>query len=90
LGELSRASRLPLARRLAYLHGLEHAKQALLAALFVGFKLPITLLAFELGDELRSTGFDRATISAPRRARKLALVEGEADEELARAVGQGR
>ena len=90
LGEFSRASRLPLARRLAYLHQLENAKPALLAALFVGFKLPMTLLAYELGDELASTGFDRPTISAPRRVRNLELIEGEADEELAEAAGRGR
>src|SRR5256885_13844540 len=36
LGVFSRASRLPLARRLAYLDRLEHAKIGLLAALLVG------------------------------------------------------
>ena len=89
LGELSRASRLPLARRLGYLHRLEHAKIALLATLFVGFKLPLTMIAFELGDELVSTGFDRATISTARRVRKLEVIEG-GSEERAEAAGQGR
>jgi hypothetical protein len=72
LGELSRASRLPLARRLAYLHRLEHARFALVATLFVAFKLPLTMIAFELAPELALTGFDRATISTPRRALKMA------------------
>ena len=72
LGELSRASRLPLARRLAYLHRLEHSKLALLATLFIAFKLPLTMIAFELTPELGLTGFDRATISTPRRALKMA------------------
>jgi hypothetical protein len=90
LGELSRASRLPLARRLAYLHRLEHARIALLATLFVGFKLPLTMIAFELGAELRSTGFDRATISTPRQPRKLAVEESPAGPgALSRAAGQG-
>jgi hypothetical protein len=72
LGELSRASRLPLARRLAYLHRLEHARFALVATLFVAFKLPLTMIAFELAPELGLTGFDRATISTPRRALTMA------------------
>ena len=81
LGEFSRASRLPLARRLAYLHRLEHAKLALLATLFVAFKLPLTMIAFELAPELGATGFDRTTISTPRRARHLALHSGPAAED---------
>jgi hypothetical protein len=72
IGEFSRASRLPLARRLAYLHRLEHAKIALIATLFVAFKLPLTMIAFELSPELGLTGFDRATISTPRRSLKMA------------------
>ena len=90
LGELSRASRLPLARRLAYLDRFEHARPALLATLFVGFKLPLTMIAFELGDELASTGFDRATMATPRRVHKLDVIGMAADEELAEAAGQGR
>jgi hypothetical protein len=82
LGEASRASRLSLARRLAYLHRLEHAKIALVATLFVAFKLPLTMIAFEVGDELGSTGFDRATISTVRLARKPTVI--------ADAAGQGR
>jgi hypothetical protein len=72
VGEFSRASRLPLARRLAYLHRLEHARFALIATLFVAFKLPLTMIAFELSPELALTGFDRPTISTPRRSLKVA------------------
>jgi len=88
LGELSRASRLPLARRLAYLHRLEHARWALVATLFVAFKLPLTMIAFEVGAELASTGFDRATISTPRRAHKLALIEDAEPGARSEAAGQ--
>jgi len=66
LGAVSRASRLPLARRLAYLDRLEHAKIGLLATLLIAFKIPLTMLVFELGDELRGTGFDRDTVATPR------------------------
>jgi hypothetical protein len=77
LREFSRASRLPLARRLAYLRGLEHAKIALLATLFVAFKLPLTMIAYEMSPALGLTGFDRLTISTPRKVRKLAMVEAD-------------
>jgi hypothetical protein len=90
LGEPSRASRLSLARRLAYLHRLEHARIALVATLFVAFKLPLTMIAFEVGDELGATGFDRATISTPRHAQKLTVIGSSEREPLAEAAGQGR
>jgi len=66
VGTLARASRLPLARRLAYLDRLEHARIGLLAALLVAFKLPLTIIAFEQAPELRVTGFDRETLATPR------------------------
>ena len=72
LGVFSRASRLPLARRLAYLDRLEHAKVGLLATLLVGFKLPLTIIAYEQAPELRVTGFDRETISTVRLVRRSA------------------
>jgi hypothetical protein len=81
LRDFSRASRLPLARRLAYLHGLEHAKIALVATLFVAFKLPLTMIAYELEPELALTGFDRPTISTVRLVRKLELIASPAREE---------
>jgi len=66
LGVFARASRLSLASRLAYLERLERAPFALLASLVAAFKVPVTMLAFELDPELRLTGFDRATVSTPR------------------------
>jgi hypothetical protein len=77
MGVFSRASRLPLARRVHYLERLEHAKIALIATLLVAFKLPIVMLAYELGPELRLTGFDRATIATPRLTRPALKVIGE-------------
>jgi hypothetical protein len=77
IGAFSRASRLPLARRVQYLEKLEHAKIALLAMLLVAFKLPITMIAYELGPELRLTGFDRPSISTPRLTRPILKVIGE-------------
>jgi hypothetical protein len=77
IGAFSRASRLPLARRVAYLQGLEQAKIALLATLLVAFKLPLTMLVFELDPELKLTGFDRPTISARRLTRRTLKVSGE-------------
>jgi len=66
IGALSRASRLPLARRLAFLDRLEHARIGLLATLLVAFKLPLTIIAFERPPELRLTGFDRETLASRR------------------------
>lgn len=66
IGAFSRASRLPLARRLAYLQALEHSRIGLITMLFVGLKLPLTMLAFETGPELRLTGFDRPSLGSRR------------------------
>jgi hypothetical protein len=62
----SRASRLPLARRIVYLEALESSRVGLLAMLLVAFKVPMAIAAFEEGEELASTGFDRPHISARR------------------------
>jgi hypothetical protein len=77
IGALSRASRLPLARRVHYLDRLEHAQIPLVAMLLVAFKLPITLIAYEVGPELRLTGFDRDTISTPRLTGPVLKVIGQ-------------
>jgi len=77
IGAFSRASRLTLARRVRYLDAIEHAKIALLATLFVAFKLPITLIAFEVGPELRLTGFDRETTATPRFTSPVLKVIGQ-------------
>ncbi len=63
----ARASRLPLARRIAYLEALEASRVGLFSMLLVAFKVPMCIPAFEEGEELASTGFDRPTISARRR-----------------------
>ena len=78
LGVLSRASRLPLDRRLAYLERLEHARWGLFAALLVSFKIPLTFIAFEQEPELRVTGFDRETISTSRLAARRVPVPARA------------
>jgi hypothetical protein len=67
IGAASRMSRLPLARRITYLETLERGRFSLLSVLFVAFKIPLGIPAFEEGDELASTGFDRPTLSARRR-----------------------
>lgn len=66
-GTPGRMSRLPLDRRVAYLEKLESSRIGWLAMLFVAFKVPLCIPAFEEGDELALTGFDRSTISARRK-----------------------
>jgi hypothetical protein len=77
IGAFSRASRLPLARRVRYLEELEHAKIALLATLLVAFRLPIIMIAFEVDPLLRLTGFDRETIATPRLTGPVLKVIGQ-------------
>jgi hypothetical protein len=60
-------SRLPLERRLAYLEALEASRIGWLSMLLVAVKVPLCIPAFEEGEELRSTGFDRESLSARRR-----------------------
>ena len=66
VGAPSRMSRLPLARRVAYLEALETSRFGLFAMLLVAFKVPLSIPAFEEGPELVATGFDRPTITARR------------------------
>jgi len=66
IGTFGRASRLPLGRRVAYLQALEHERRGLLTMLFVGLKLPLTMIAYEIGPELRATGFDRPSLGSRR------------------------
>jgi hypothetical protein len=67
IGSFSRMSRLPIARRVAYLEALETSSFGLFAMLFVAFKVPLCIPAFEEGDELASTGFDRPSTVSRRR-----------------------
>ena len=71
IGTFSRASRLPLAKRLRYLERLEHARIGLLAALLVAFKIPLTIIAFEQAPELGVTGFDRESLAHRRVVRRI-------------------
>jgi hypothetical protein len=71
-GRASRMSRLKLPERVAYLEGLENHRWALLTMLLIATKVPMTLSAYEQGEPLRMTGFDRPdTVSR----RKLDLAE---------------
>jgi hypothetical protein len=64
VGAPSRMSRLPLPRRIAYLEGLEQSRIGWLSMLLVAFKVPLSISAFEEGEALGSTGFDRpSTVS---------------------------
>jgi hypothetical protein len=72
------------------LHRLEHAKFALVATLFVAFKLPLTMIAYELGPELVATGYDRTTISTARLVRKLDRAAEPRNGALPETTEQGR
>jgi hypothetical protein len=67
IGAPGRMSRLPLERRLAYLEALESSRIGLLSMLLVAFKVPLCIPAFEEGEELRMTGFDRESTTSRRR-----------------------
>jgi hypothetical protein len=65
-----RMSRLTLADRIAYLQALEEGERGLLTMLLVGIKVPMSIYAFERGEGLRQTGFDRPSTASPTRARR--------------------
>ncbi|MBM4373832.1 MAG: hypothetical protein FJ095_02015 [Deltaproteobacteria bacterium] len=73
LGEASRMSRLSLERRIAYLEALEAHPFAPLTMLLVATKVPMLVPAFESGEALRLTGYDRETTASRR---KLPLAKG--------------
>lgn len=66
VGRASRMTRLPLAERVAYLEALETSRFGLLATLLVAVKLPLCALAYEGGEALARTGFDRRGLEARR------------------------
>lgn len=70
IGVPSRMTRLPLDARVRYLEALEASRIGFLAMLLVAFKVPLCIPAFEEGEELAATGFDRPHAGARR---KLAL-----------------
>jgi hypothetical protein len=75
IGVPRRMSRLPLEKRLAYLEALEASRIGWFSMLLVAFKVPLCIPAFEEGEELRSTGFDRESLSARRRLPVMARDE---------------
>ena len=68
IGSVSRMSRLSLEERVRYFDALESSRVGLLAMLFVAFKVPLCIPAFEEPPELHDTCFDRVD-SVARRAR---------------------
>lgn len=66
VGRFARMTRLPLAERVDYLEALERSRVGLIASLFVAVKLPLCALAYEGGDSLSLTGFDRGGIAVRR------------------------
>jgi hypothetical protein len=67
VGRWSRASRLPLAERIAFFEAAESSRFGLLTGAMIGLKVPLVSLLYEEGEELHETGFDRETTSTPRR-----------------------
>jgi hypothetical protein len=92
----ARMSRLPLPERVGYLQALEDSRLGVLAMLLVGVKIPMAISAFEEGDALRMTGFDRATTTATQPAPQAEQHGGGgpaaaavAEEQLPRGRGHG-
>lgn len=69
VGAPSRMTSLAIDERVRYLDALESHRIGLFAMLVIAFKVPLCIPAFEEGDELASTGFDRATTATPRKLR---------------------
>jgi hypothetical protein len=67
IGAFGRMSRLPIARRVRYLEALEAHRIGLFPMLLIAFKVPLCIPAFEEGEELALTGFDRPDTVARRR-----------------------
>ncbi len=66
-----RMTKLPLRQRIHYLEKLEESENGMLSMLLVAFKVPLATVAFEEGELLHSTGFDRDDLIVRR---KLDLV----------------
>jgi hypothetical protein len=67
IGRWSRFSRLTLRERVHYLERLESHPRGLIASLAIAVKVPVLISAFEEGEALAMTGFDRPSIISPRR-----------------------
>lgn len=66
IGVPRRMTSLSLSDRVRFLSALEASRFGLLTMLVVAFKVPMGIVAFEEGDELSSTGFDRPSTTARR------------------------
>ena len=66
VGRFGRMSSLPLAARVDYLERVERMKFGLFATALIGLKIPLIMVAYEEGELLRATGFDRRTLASRR------------------------
>jgi hypothetical protein len=66
IGLPRRMSRLPLAERIAYLEALESSRLGLISTLLASLKIPIVMIAYDEGEALALTGFDRPDLTTPR------------------------
>jgi hypothetical protein len=66
VGKASRMTQLSLEDRLRYFEKLEESDNGLFSMLLVAFKVPLATAAFEEGELLASTGFDRPDLVRPR------------------------
>lgn len=89
IGAPSRMTSLSLADRIRYLEALETHRIGLFAMLAIAFKVPMCIAAFEEGDELASTGFDRPD-TVTRRSLLLAQTSAMAAEERAEEEAESR
>lgn len=64
--KVTRMSELPLAERVAYLGALESSRVGLLAMVFMAFKLPLAMIAYDHGEGLACAGLGRSDLSVPR------------------------
>jgi len=62
-----RFSRLTLHQRVQVLETLENSETGLLAMMLVAIKVPLLLGAYEKGEALRSTGYDRSSTTSRRK-----------------------
>jgi hypothetical protein len=91
LGVPRRMTSLTLAERIRYLEALETHRVGLFAMLAMAFKVPMCIAAFEEGDELASTGFDRPD-TVTRRSLLMAqtsAMEAEGRAAEGEALGDG-
>lgn len=72
---MRRMSKLPLAERIAYLQALEDSPIGVLTVVLVGLKIPMAIYAFEEGEALRMTGFDRSSTASDQPARRATADE---------------